>query len=551
MGADEPFDADVAVVGAGPVGLTLAGRLAQHGVGVLILEKEPRHTGEGSKALCMQRETLEIWDREGIGQAVADRGIQWQTGRTYYGTRELFHVVLPGASDERFPPFVNISQTEVEELLLDRCRELGVDIRWGCEVTGLAQDGRDGADAGADAERGVTLTLAGPTTVRARFVVGTDGSHSTVRHLLGVGFPGHSHEDLFLICDIRAKLPFPNERRFFFDPPWNPGRQVLIHPQPDDVWRIDWQVPPATDIEAERSGGGLDRRIRSVIGESIPYELVWMTVYRFHQRLADRFRVGNVFLVGDAAHLYSPFGARGLNSGAPDAENLAWKLALVLRGEAPDALLDSYEPERRAAAAENLAVTDETMRFMVPHGRVRRALRNLVLRGSTRSGFLRRRVNSGKLALPFVYAASPIVAPGPSDRALPRHGAVLVDVPVAMDGRTVRLRQLVPDRVFLLLVVASGEWAARSRPVPPRDVACDVLVLADAGPGAAAAAVPPGARPIGDPTGRLRATYAPRGDRAWLIRPDAHLAGSVALGPDDGLEGALALLDVAVGRRRA
>jgi 2-polyprenyl-6-methoxyphenol hydroxylase-like FAD-dependent oxidoreductase len=544
MGADDGFDADVAVVGAGPVGLTLAGRLAQHGVRVVVLEKEPRHTGEGSKALCMQRETLEIWDREGIGQAVADRGIQWQTGRTYYGTRELFHVVLPGASDERFPPFVNISQTEVEELLLARCRELGVEIRWGCEVTGLAQDGRDGADAGADAERGVTLTVAAsPTTVRARFVVGTDGSHSTVRHLLGVGFPGHSHEDLFLICDIRARLPFPNERRFFFDPPWNPGRQVLIHPQPDDVWRIDWQVPPETDIEAERSGGGLDRRIRSVIGEEVPYELVWMTVYRFHQRLADRFRVGNAFLVGDAAHLYSPFGARGLNSGAPDAENLAWKLALVLRGEAPDALLDSYEPERRAAAAENLAVTDETMRFMVPHGRVRRVVRNLVLRGSTRSGFLRRRVNSGKLAQPFVYAGSPIVAPGPRDRALPRHGAVLVDVPVSVDGRAVRLRQLVPDRVFLLLVVASGEWAPRSRPVPPRDVACDVLVLAPEG-----GAVPPGARAVGDPTGRLRATYAPHGDRAWLIRPDAHLAGSVALGPDDGLEGALALLDVAVGR---
>ena len=150
-----------------------------------------------------------------------------------------------------------------------------------------------------------------------------------------MGFPGHSHEDLFLICDIRATLPFPRERRFFFDPPWNPGRQVLVHPQPDDLWRIDWQVPSGTDVEAERASGALDRRIRQVVGRTTPYELAWVTAYRFHQRLAPRFRVGRVLLAGDAAHLMSPFGARGLNSGAADAENLAWKLALVLGGRAP------------------------------------------------------------------------------------------------------------------------------------------------------------------------------------------------------------------------
>src|SRR6266568_1663851 len=132
------------------------------------------------------------------------------------------------------------------------------------------------------------------------------------------------------------------------------------------MWRIDWQILPETDVDIESASGGLDQRIRSVIGPATPYELVWMTAYRFQQRLADHFRAGNVFLAGDAAHLYAPFGARGLNSGAADAENLAWKLATVLRGQAPETLLETYETERRAAARENLAVTDATMRFMAP-----------------------------------------------------------------------------------------------------------------------------------------------------------------------------------------
>ena len=295
----------------------------------------------------MQRETLEIWQRLGIGQRVADRGVQWHIGRTYYRDRELFSVELPGADAEHFPPFVNISQTEVEELLLARMAELPeVDLRWSHTLTGISQR------AGSVGVR--CSTPGGERTFEVGYLVGTDGAHSGVRHALGMGFPGHSHDDLFLICDIRADLPYPNERHFHFDPPGNPGRQVLIHPQPDGAWRIDWQVPSETDADAERQNGGLDRRIRAVIGEDTPYELLWMTAYRFHQRVVEHFAVGRVFLAGDAAHLMSPFGARGLNSGAADAENLAWKLALVLDGKAPAQLLSTYDRERRAAALENV-----------------------------------------------------------------------------------------------------------------------------------------------------------------------------------------------------
>ena len=482
------------MVGAGPVGLTLAARLAQHGIRVTLIEQTPRHMGEGSKAICMQRETLEIWSRIGIGERVASRGVQWQVGRTYYGTRELFSVQLPGSSADHFPPFVNISQSEVEELLLDRCRELGVDLRWGHRLEGLTDEGAN--------VRLVLATDSGPAEVVARYVVGTDGAHSTVRDLIGVGFPGHTHGDQFLICDIRAQLRFPSERRFFFDPPWNPGRQVLIHPQPDDTWRIDWQIAPEINIEAERADSRLDRRIRAVVGPTTEYEVAWMTVYRFHQRLAPAFRRGTRFLAGDAAHLYAPFGARGLNSGAADAENLAWKLAMVLHGQAPEALLETYETERRAAARENLAVTDATMRFMAPEGRWQRVWRNLVLRGSTRFAWLRRRVNSGKLAEPFTYGSSPIVEGGPEDRSLPRHGAVAPDVRLS-DGTRLKARF---GFSFVVLVAAVAPHASLVDDSAPWPV--PVEVIADEG---------------------LTAVYGAAGPRAWVARPDGHLASSLSL----------------------
>jgi hypothetical protein len=147
-------------------------------------------------------------------------------------------------------------------------------------------------------------------------------------------------------------------QRFYFDPEWNPGRQVLVHEQPDSVWRIDWQVPADFDLTAERASGALDARIRRIAGQR-PYEIVWLSVYRFHERVAEQFRIGRVFLAGDATHLFAPFGARGLNSGVQDAENVAWKLAAVhhgwVTGHDAERLLDSYSQEQRPAALEKPA----------------------------------------------------------------------------------------------------------------------------------------------------------------------------------------------------
>jgi 3-(3-hydroxy-phenyl)propionate hydroxylase len=541
MASSDPglaLDAQVAVVGAGPVGMTLAGRLAQKGVRVILLEQHPRHTGEGSKALCMQRETLEIWARLGIGEEVARRGVQWNLGRTYFRGRELFQVRLPSSTRDHFPPFVNINQTEVEEMLLTRLGELPeVDLRWSHELVGISQE--------AD---GVSLRCATPDgekTLRVAYLAGADGAHSAVRHATGMGFPGHSFPDLFLICDIRARLPFPRERRFFFDPPWNPGRQVLIHPQPDDTWRIDWQVPPGTDVEAERASGGLDRRVRAVIGPTTEYELLWLTPYRFHQRLVDRFRVGRVFLAGDAAHVVSPFGARGLNSGVADAENLAWKLATVLSGRASDDLLESYHLERREAAVENLEVTDASMKFMVPRGRVRRLLRNAILRGSLRLPQLRRLVNSGRLAQPFSYSDSPIVVADERDAPIPAMGSVAPDATcTSLDQAGVtRLRELFGSEFVALVVVGSPREAATAAIRASRlawPAPCRTVAIGPAGPLA-------GVTVLDDEDGEIREAYGEAGSSAYLIRPDGHLAAWVPLRRADAVDALPGLQAIAIG----
>ncbi len=326
------------------------------------------------------------------------RGIAWRTRKTYFREHELQSQTAPEPAPGELPPFLNLSQHDTERYLLDAVtRSVHIDLRWQHTLVGLSQD-HDGVTVTAE-------TPHGPVTIRGRYLLACDGARSATRKLLGLDFPGTTYPDRFLIADIRASLPFPAEPRFFFDHPANPGHNVLIHPQPDDIWRIDWQLRGDAVIEDERSPEAMDRRIRALIGET-PYELVWLSDYRFHQRLLPDLRDGRVFFLGDAAHLLSPFGARGMNSAIHDVENLCWKLAYVLAGQAGPGLLETYQAERWPAQQHNQKVTNATMRFMAPRTWWQRMRRNVILRLR-----LRRFVDSGTMVAPFTYATSPLLLP--------------------------------------------------------------------------------------------------------------------------------------------
>ena len=527
----------VVVVGAGPVGQTAALLLARWGLPVTVLDARSSRDPVGSKAICQQRDVLDVWDAVGAGQQLADEGVTWTTARTFFRDRELFAVTFEDRGRSPFPPFVNVSQSRTEQVLDERIAEQPlVRVLWDHDVVGLEQDAS-----------GVLVrcrTSTGEVDLPASYVLACSGARGdAVRRMLGLAFEGQTFSDQFLICDIRTDLPgWERERRFWFDPQWNPGRQVLIHPCPDSTFRIDWQVPPDFDLAAEERSGALDERIRAVVGPR-DYELVWRSAYRFSSRLVDRMQVGRVLVAGDAAHLMAPFGARGLNSGVLDAENAAWKLAFVLHGWAPEALLATYHDERHAAARENLDVTGATMRFLVPQDERGREHRRRLLERCTADPAARAQVDSGRLAEPFWYVASPLTTPDPARPfpgrppkgavPVPAPGVLAPDCPVGVPGLpdVARLRQLLRRGVTFLLGDEVDLEAVRD--------------VADAVPALVAV------HRMRDLDPELADLLAAHPQEAWLLRPDAHVAAVVhpvdRLGLSSALRRLLAVPGAAAG----
>ncbi|MGA5762765.1 FAD-dependent monooxygenase [Nonomuraea bangladeshensis] len=487
-------DAQVIVVGAGPVGLTAALLLARWGISALVLDRRPGREAAGSRSICQQRDVLDIWAAAGAGR-IAEEGVTWTTARTYYRDRELLACSFD--RDGPLPPFVNLSQARTEQILDEAAAAQPlVEVRWNHEVTGLTQD-----------SCGVTVHC-GQRRLRAPYALLCAGGRAEpLRRALGVRFGGETFGDQFLICDVRTDLPgWEDERRFYFDPVWNPGRQVLIHPCPGGTFRIDWQIAP--DHVPTRED--IARKIRWIVGER-PYELLWHSTYRFHHRLADRMRAGRVLLAGDCAHLLAPFGARGLNSGVPDAENAAWKLAFALNGWAGPELLESYHAERHAAARENLEVTGATMRFLAPRSVEERVRRRAVLEGGPVD-----QVDSGRFAEPFWYVDSPLTTPEPSRpfAGRPPRGAACPPAPGVILPDAVlpggRLRESCRDGFLVLL----GEMC---------DSSLFVQVLGKV------TTAPLAVRGLAemDGTGSLAERLGAGPDEAWLIRPDAHIAAII------------------------
>ena len=503
------------VVGAGPVGLSLAIDLAQRGQRVLLLDNDHR-LSTGSRAICFAKRTLEVWDRLGVGDAMCAKGVEWNVGKVFFDTEPLYTFnLLPEPGHER-PAFINLQQYYAEAYLAVRAAELpNLEIRWKNTVAAVEQTS-DGVLLGID-------TPEGRYTLAADYVAACDGSRSPLRVLLGQESKGRTFRDRFLIADVRMQAKFPAERWFWFDPPFHRNQSVLLHMQPDGVWRIDfqlgWDADPEEEKKLERIKPRVDAMMRQALGKEVPFELEWASVYTFSCLRMDGFRHGRVLFAGDSAHGVSPFGARGANSGVQDAENLAWKLDLVLRGRAGDALLDSYATEREYAADENILNSTRATDFITPKSEVSRLFRDAVLALSRRHAFARTLVNSGRLSVPATLHGSPLNTPDSDDfqgRMVP--GAPALDAPVldrgGRDGWL--LRRLGPG--FTLLVAAGDRSAAQLaswREALGKLAPIELIVVGLTGNDAST--------DVQDQQGLVAQRYDLRPGGAVLLRPDQHV----------------------------
>lgn len=451
------------VVGAGPVGLCAAIDAALRGQPVVLLDEDDT-VSLGSRGVCYAQRTLQVLDRLGVGAEVVARGVTWNVGRTFHGEREVFAFDLQPEPGHRRPGMVNLQQYHLEEILVRRAGELPLlDLRWKHRVTQVRPD--------AD---GATLEVAtpeGPYTLRCDWLVVADGAKSPIRRQLGLDIDGQVFPDRFLIADVvLGAEPFGAgraERRFWFDPVFHDGGSALMHRQADRVWRLDFQLGPDADPEREKQPERVAPRVRAALDAQglayLGFELEWCSVYSFQCRRMARFRHGRLLFAGDAAHQVSPFGARGANSGIQDADNLMWKLDLVLRGQAPEALLDSYDAERGFAADENLRHSTRSTDFMTPRTHASRVLREAVLTLAAEHPFARTLVNSGRLSVPATLADSPLNTPdAEAFEGWMVPGAPADDAPLPGGGWL--LAQLPPG--FVLLWFAQEGAAAPPAPVP-------------------------------------------------------------------------------------
>ena len=497
----------VAVVGAGPVGLVAAIDLAQQGIPVVVLDDDCT-VSVGSRAICYSKRTLEILDRLGCGEAIASKGVEWNVGRVFFRDAPAYRFDLLPEPGHHRPAFVNLQQYHFEECLVERARQCGVEIRWRNEVVGVAPRG-DGVEVEIE-------TPEGRYTLRAEWLIAADGARSAVRRMLGLETEGQVFRDRFLIADIRMRSRFPTERWFWFDPPFHPGQSVLLHRQAEDVWRVDFQLGWDADPELEKQPERIAPRLRAMLGDDVQYDLEWASVYTFQCRRMQRFRHGRVLFAGDSAHLVSPFGARGANSGVQDADNLVWKLVLVLRGKAPERLLDTYDAERVAAADENIRNSTRSTDFITPKSAVSRVFRDAVLELARRHPFARTLVNSGRLSLPTVLRGSPLNAPDtPGDFAAGTDvepGAVAVDAPV-QGPREPWLLEYLGGRFALLAFGPVAPAVVRALAAAP--TTCDVVMID--------APASPSAIVLRDAEGLATRRYDARPGTCYLIRPDQHV----------------------------
>jgi 2-polyprenyl-6-methoxyphenol hydroxylase-like FAD-dependent oxidoreductase len=437
----EPYEdeVEVAVVGAGPVGLTAAAMLAAYGIRTVVLDGADGPAGH-SRAAVVHARTLETLEPLGVVEGMLDRGVVVP----HFGVRDRDRRLLDvpfGDLPTAHPYTLMLPQDETEGLLREALRHQGGTILWEHEVTGLRQDAS-----------GAELTVRSPQggrRVRARYVIGSDGARSRVREAVEIPFEGDTYPQSFVLADVRMEWGLPDDEVQLF---FSPEGLVVVAPLPQGRHRVVATVgeappePSLSDVQALLDARG-PRTPRPRVEE-----IVWSSRFRVHHRVAARFRDGAVFLAGDAAHVHSPAGGQGMNTGIQDAANLAWKLAYVLRGKANGSLLDSYERERRPIAREVVSTTDRLTRLATLRSPVARRLRNALISMVGRIGQLPEKLARNLAGLDVAYADGWSVDGSTRlERLVPQGGGALGDPDPA-------LRLLVPESLEARAIAAVRDY---------------------------------------------------------------------------------------------
>ncbi len=528
----------VVIVGAGLIGLGIALDLARFGIRSVILESEAQ-VSHGSRALALTRRTSEILSQIGVVEPFMDHGMAWTHGDSYYRGRKVYEMVMPRSDDDGFPPALNLAQQYMEKYLVDYAEASGlIDLRWQSKVI-AAMQGSDGVHLTVD-------TPEGEYGLDAEWAIAADGGRSEMRRQLGLRLEGNSYAGNFVILDIKADLGLPPRRQCHYDPEWNPGNNLLIHRQPEGMWRLDYKLPEGETaeqaLEPERIADRVEK-IMAMIGRKVDWELDWATVYTANTLTLPDYRCGHVLFAGDAAHLLPIFGVRGANTGFQDENNLAWKLAYVIEGRAPLALLDTYSHERVKAAREICEEGGKSTRFMTPQTAGQRLMRDAVLSLSLSEGFVSDLMN-WRTSRPHTYYDSPLnsgtfgVFEGGPDC-----GEVVRDA--RLGGGRFLLGGL-SDPGFHLFVFV-GETpdpavkallnGAAELPLPP----VRVVIGADPSTGYAGLAD----HLVADRDGRAASRYDAEPGTVYLFRPDMHVC---ARWREPGLAGVSAAIETALGK---
>jgi 3-(3-hydroxy-phenyl)propionate hydroxylase len=514
LASGQPGRHPVVICGGGLAGLTAACCLAMHGVPAVLLDEDNTVgvKGASSRGICYTQRSLEIFERLGVYERIAAKGIQWSVGRTFAGHDEVYSFDLRQQSNYNLscqPPFINIQQFYIEAFLVDRIRELGhVDLRWCSRVTGFEQD-----------EKVATLKVSTPQgdyTIRADHVIDATGAHTPFRRWVGALVTAKKGDDRWCIADVRFSKHPPVERHTWIEAPFNENRAVWQHLMGDNVWRIDYQMAPNADPAEVSREEVVRERLARQFGADCQVEIVWVGPYAYKSECIDRMRHGRVFFVGDAAKVVSPFGARGGNTGIADAENLAWKLAAVLKGRAATPLLETYHEERHEAARQNVMVTNRTSRFLRPANAMEKLFRDAALGLARQYPFARQLVNTGRMAIANPYTNSRACCAGggqPVQNVVFRWAdgspGNVNDLLRWADGRLVLLWFGDIDRASLGRIRALAESAPM--------VAIQVLGR-DGEPSAI--------EHVLDPEGHLRNACHVFGHAWALVRPDAYVAAT-------------------------